>query len=81
MTILWVIGKSEGPGHYASPLEPECQPRKTEKAPRERSFFRFLPYIYRISSPDIKHAKFVWVGWLVSGSKSAVVTLDFGAGA
>ena len=42
---------------------------ETEKAPRERSFFRFLPYISRISSPDIKHAKFLWVGWLVSGAE------------
>ena len=54
---------------------------ETEKAPRLAELFLFLPYIYRISSPNIKHAKFVWVSWLVSGYKSAVVTLDFAGGA
>jgi hypothetical protein len=63
-----------------------------EKASHKRGFcvFRstgvmgkslFLPYIFRIPSPENKAAKYLWGWWLVSGLECGVVTLDFGSGA
>jgi hypothetical protein len=62
-----------------------------EKASRERGFlvlrstgvtgkFLFLPYIFRIPSPENKAAKYLWGWWLLSGVECGVVTLDFGVG-
>jgi hypothetical protein len=39
-----------------------------------------LHLIFRISGWKNKAAKYLWAGWLVSGYKSEVITLDFGGG-
>jgi len=44
-------------------------PPGKQKGPAGAEPFWFLPYIYRIPGSDIKHAKYLWVSWRISGAE------------
>jgi hypothetical protein len=54
-----------------------CGALTNRKGPAGAEPFLFLPYIFRIPSLEIKHAKYLWVSWVVSGVECWVITSVF----
>jgi hypothetical protein len=68
-----------GRRELAAPEEPVAKEKGRKEKPRRKGEVFFFFYSrFRISDWWNKHAKFVWVSWLVSGELSGVITLDFG---